>query len=442
MAFSVTIKLTTAGADTGPTFNLFSNVDSYATAFETGVSKTNLTSTNGYTSTLVPDNTTTIKVKSVNGSCPTAEVSLPISGIVTPTATPTATPTSTAGITSTPTSTLTPTVNITPTTTTTPTTTPTIDVTITPTTTPSESANCYFTQTGTGIPLSGAVVSTSGLIKVTSGTIYVWAKYNSAGTSSGTAQFGLTIGGLSATGNFTITSFGQVGYTNSGGSNSGYFTLTPGTYQYTLTKSDNYTSGNNVNVVLSTGTDPASATNLQPCLTQPSGPYLSLVNATPTTTPTILPYCYEMVFPTAVTSDGGEILQIGYQKSDGTYVWYDYNEFQDSGENSPSITINICSLVSPSIRYGDLGNSQSPESSFTVTQGETCSTSSGCGGNDPNPATPTPTLTSSGTGSSWCYTSNSVVYGPFSSLSECQNAVSNAGVMAVCNECIAGPNTE
>ncbi len=131
MAFSVTIKLTTAGADTGPTFNLYSNVDSYATAFETGVSKTNLTSTNGYTSILVPDNTTTIKVKSVNGSCPTAEVLLPISGIVTPTATPTATPTSTAGVTTTPTSTSTPTTTTTSTPTTTSTSTPTITPTLT-----------------------------------------------------------------------------------------------------------------------------------------------------------------------------------------------------------------------------------------------------------------------------------------------------------------------
>ena len=297
MAFSVTIKLTTAGADTGPTFNLYSNVDSYTTAFETGVSKTNLTSTNGYTSTLVPDNTTTIKVKSVNGSCPTAEVSLLISGIVTPTATPTATPTSTAGVTSTPTSTSTPTINATPTTT--PTTTPTSTSTTTSTST--EAADCYYVLTGNGVPLSGGAGNTTGLIKVTTSIINVWAKYNSAGTSSGTASFGLTIGGLSATGGFTITGPGQVGYTNSGGSNNlTYFVLTPGTYEFTLVKSDTYSAGNNVNIVYSTGTDPASATNLQQCLTEPLGPYLSLVNATAT--------------PTTTSGGGG-----GGVVSDGTY---------------------------------------------------------------------------------------------------------------------------
>jgi hypothetical protein len=62
---TVYIQLTTAGADTGP-FNLYSNVDLYTSAFEVGVSKVDLTS--GYTSNIVPDGTTVIRVKS-NGSC-------------------------------------------------------------------------------------------------------------------------------------------------------------------------------------------------------------------------------------------------------------------------------------------------------------------------------------------------------------------------------------
>lgn len=55
------IELTTAGNNTGP-FNLFSDVDGFTTAFETGVTKINLLA--GYTSTVVPDFTTIIRVTS------------------------------------------------------------------------------------------------------------------------------------------------------------------------------------------------------------------------------------------------------------------------------------------------------------------------------------------------------------------------------------------
>lgn len=62
---TVLITLTTAGADTGP-FNLYSDVDGYSTAFETGVAKVDLEA--GYVSYLVPDGTTIIKVLST-GTC-------------------------------------------------------------------------------------------------------------------------------------------------------------------------------------------------------------------------------------------------------------------------------------------------------------------------------------------------------------------------------------
>lgn len=65
---TVSITLTLAGVDTGPTFDLFSNVDSYAVAFETGVDKASLEA--GYISTIVPDGTTTIRVYSA-GTCET-----------------------------------------------------------------------------------------------------------------------------------------------------------------------------------------------------------------------------------------------------------------------------------------------------------------------------------------------------------------------------------
>lgn len=62
---TVLITLTTAGSSTGP-FSLYSNVDSYSTPFETGVSKSSLLA--GYTSVLVPASTTTVRVMST-GTC-------------------------------------------------------------------------------------------------------------------------------------------------------------------------------------------------------------------------------------------------------------------------------------------------------------------------------------------------------------------------------------
>lgn len=66
MAQTVLITLTTAGADTGP-FSLYSNINGFVLAFETNVSKEDLEA--GYTSVLVPDNTTVIRVQSSNPVC-------------------------------------------------------------------------------------------------------------------------------------------------------------------------------------------------------------------------------------------------------------------------------------------------------------------------------------------------------------------------------------
>jgi hypothetical protein len=62
---TVLITLTTAGSSTGP-FSLYSNVDSYSVPFETGVSKSSLLA--GYTSVLVPNGTTIVRVMST-GTC-------------------------------------------------------------------------------------------------------------------------------------------------------------------------------------------------------------------------------------------------------------------------------------------------------------------------------------------------------------------------------------
>lgn len=62
---TVLITLTTAGTNTGP-FNLYSDVDGFTSAFETGVSVGSLTA--GYTSYLVPNGTSIVRVMS-NGAC-------------------------------------------------------------------------------------------------------------------------------------------------------------------------------------------------------------------------------------------------------------------------------------------------------------------------------------------------------------------------------------
>jgi len=62
---TVLITLTTAGTDSGP-FDLYSNLDGYTSAFESGVSKASLLA--GYASALVPDYTTVIRVLSTGNS--------------------------------------------------------------------------------------------------------------------------------------------------------------------------------------------------------------------------------------------------------------------------------------------------------------------------------------------------------------------------------------
>jgi hypothetical protein len=103
---TVLIYLTTAGAGTGP-FNLYSNLDGYVTPFETGVAKASLTTLPGYTTALVPDGTTTIRVQST-GAC-TNYIDIIIGATTTTTTTSGAlTTTTTASPTSTTTTTLTP----------------------------------------------------------------------------------------------------------------------------------------------------------------------------------------------------------------------------------------------------------------------------------------------------------------------------------------------
>lgn len=80
---TITITLTTAGADTGP-FLLYSDADGFTSAFEIGVTKASLEV--GYTSILVPDYTTVIRVMS-EGIC-TNYIDIPITTTTTTTTDP------------------------------------------------------------------------------------------------------------------------------------------------------------------------------------------------------------------------------------------------------------------------------------------------------------------------------------------------------------------
>jgi hypothetical protein len=88
---TATITLTTAGTGTGP-FDLYSDFDGYVTPFETGVDKSLLVS--GYTTSLVYNGTTIIRVQSTSIQC-TNYIDLPVSGITTTTTTTTSTTTTT-----------------------------------------------------------------------------------------------------------------------------------------------------------------------------------------------------------------------------------------------------------------------------------------------------------------------------------------------------------
>ena len=92
---TVLITLTIAGSDTGP-FDLYSDVDGFVVPFETNVPKASLVA--GYTSSLVPNGTVVIRVKS--DSVCTNYIDL-IVGATTTTTTSTSTSTSTSTTTTT-----------------------------------------------------------------------------------------------------------------------------------------------------------------------------------------------------------------------------------------------------------------------------------------------------------------------------------------------------
>jgi len=93
--YTVTITFTLAGSDVGP-FNLYSDADGYTTPFATGISAATLLA--GYTSTVVPNGSTTILARST-GVC-TRDLYMPIVGAPTTTTTTSIPPTTTSTTTS------------------------------------------------------------------------------------------------------------------------------------------------------------------------------------------------------------------------------------------------------------------------------------------------------------------------------------------------------
>ena len=170
MAKSATITLTTAGTNTGP-FNLLSDVDSYITPFESNVPRASLIA--GYTTNLIPDAATIVRVKS-NGAC-TNYIDLTYPG--TPTTTTTTTTTTS---TSTTTTTAPPPPTTTSTTTTTTTPAATTTSTTTTTTTPAATTTSTTTTTTTAVPTTTSTTTTT---TTSSGPVLYTINSGASGTS-------------------------------------------------------------------------------------------------------------------------------------------------------------------------------------------------------------------------------------------------------------------
>jgi hypothetical protein len=188
MAKSAIITLTTAGTDTGP-FNLLSDVDSYATPFETNVAKSSLIA--GYTTNLIPDAATIIRVQSSSSLC-TNFINLTYPTISTTTTTTTTTAPTTS--TTTTTTTAAPTTSTTTTTTTTAPTTSTTTTTTTeaPTTSTTTTTSTTSTTT-TSTPVTRNVTGVGGSASDILGEIYINASVSLDGNVSVETVFDVNV---------------------------------------------------------------------------------------------------------------------------------------------------------------------------------------------------------------------------------------------------------
>jgi hypothetical protein len=242
---------------------------------------------------------------------------------------------------------------------------------------------------------AGTVVNNSGV------TLYIWLG------AAAPAGSGDTFSSNSPYSSLTVSAAGGGGYSYS----SSYVTLSNGqSWPYNITRTSGSDTSFDVNLYWSTS--PTGTKYAFSCLPPTATPTETVPGATstPTPTPTLsqtpdatpgptatpdptaLPgTCYEMVFSTSLTGSTGQPLYICYQKTDNTYVCEPYYQYVDSGENTPDITINVCSKTLPSIKYGYNGTQMVPDAGFNLIGGSGCIVSSDCGGNDPLPPPPTAT---------------------------------------------------
>lgn len=103
MAQTILITLTAGGIDTGP-FDLYTDVDGYTTPFANNIAKAILEA--GYTSVVVPDGATIIRVQSDNIICSNFTDLVIVTTTTTTTSTSTSTTTSTSSTTTTTTTTI------------------------------------------------------------------------------------------------------------------------------------------------------------------------------------------------------------------------------------------------------------------------------------------------------------------------------------------------
>ena len=314
---------------------------------------------------------------------------------------------------------------------TTPTPTPTINASPTPTPTPTINAS----PTPTPTPIQGA---SSGCVTMTQSESYTQINCLGQGPYNvTTTRVTATLAEISSV-NVTVRVNGTINYC--------YGTSGIQTYDITITAGS---LSNYVDITTSSYVDCGQGSCIIETITIDG--YESLTSnyticneviPTPTPTPTpFIAYCYEIIIPTDMFTDiNNNKLRVAYQKYGGTPAEFNYDEYFDSGENSPSYTIKVCSISEPVFTYGSSGGYFNADGLITVNGGTvTCSTSIDCGGNDPSPIIPTPTAS---VGGSYCYDYQSVVYGPFETLQDCTNAINNSGHIGSCYECIAGPNTE
>jgi hypothetical protein len=93
--------------------------------------------------------------------------------------------------------------------------------------------------------------------------------------------------------------------------------------------------------------------------------------------------CYSIYIPTSMLTNNGEVLYLEYRKTDNTYVTRPYSDFEQAVGPAGGITINICSTISVSFRYGVSGYQFVEDVGMVVGIGGKCDNSQWCGGNDP-----------------------------------------------------------